>query len=56
MASNTGKTTTRREIRGKSAGRTSRAAKAKNGTPSFPIHPQGYDPKAADAKPITSSK
>ncbi len=22
-----------------------------NGTPKFAIHPEGYDPKAADAKP-----
>ena len=22
-----------------------------NGTPAFPIQPEGYDPKAADAKP-----
>jgi hypothetical protein len=56
MASYTGKTTTRREIRAKSAGRSGRAARAKNGTPSFPIHPEGYDAKAADAKPTTSSK
>ncbi len=21
------------------------------GTPKFPVHPEGYDPKAADAKP-----
>lgn len=56
MASYTGKTTTRREIRAKSAGRSSRAARAKQGTPSFPIHPEGYDPKAADSKPATSSK
>ncbi len=21
------------------------------GTPAFPIHPEGYDPKAADARP-----
>ena len=23
----------------------------KFGTPKFPVHPEGYDPKAADAKP-----
>jgi len=56
MVSYTGKTTTRREIRAKTAGRASRAVKAKNGTPSFPIHPEGYDPKAADAKPQAESK
>jgi hypothetical protein len=51
MVSYTGKTTTRREIRAKSAGRRTRIAKSKQGTPSFPIHPPGYDPKAADARP-----
>jgi hypothetical protein len=23
----------------------------KRGTPTFPVHPEGYDPNAADAKP-----
>lgn len=23
--------------------------------PAFPIHPEGYDPKAADAKPVKKS-
>lgn len=23
----------------------------RNGTPAFPVHPAGYDPKAADARP-----
>lgn len=54
MVSYTGKTTTRREIRAKSAGRASRALKAKAGTPAFPIHPEGYDPNAPDAKPQAS--
>lgn len=51
MVSYTAKTTTRREIRAKSAGRKSRIERSKKGTPSFPIHPEGYDPKAPDAKP-----
>ena len=25
------------------------------GTPAFPIHPEGYDPKAPDAKPVPES-
>lgn len=54
MVSYTGKTKTRREIRAKSAGRITRISKAKHGTPSFPIHPEGYDPKAPDAKPAAS--
>lgn len=55
MVSFTARTTTRREIRAKSAGRAARAARAKAGTPKFPIHPPGYDPKAADAKPATKA-
>ena len=27
----------------------------KRGTPAFPIHPEGYDPKAPDAKPEAGS-
>ncbi|MEZ4300104.1 MAG: hypothetical protein R3B70_34470 [Polyangiaceae bacterium] len=27
-----------------------------NTTPAFPIHPEGYDPKAADAKPQPASE
>ena len=50
MVSLTAKSTTRREIRAKSAGRASRAKRAKQGTPAFPIHPEGYDAKAPDAK------
>jgi hypothetical protein len=26
------------------------------GTPAFPVHPEGYDPKAADAKPAKAAK
>jgi len=51
MVSLTAKSTTRREIRAKSAGRASRAKRAKQGTPAFPVHPAGYDANAADAKP-----
>ena len=51
MVSNTRHTQTRREIRAKSAGTATKRARAKAGTPAFPIHPEGYDPKSADAKP-----
>lgn len=54
MVSFTAKSRTRRQIRAKSAGRARRALKGKSGTPSFPIHPEGYDPKAPDAKPQAS--
>jgi hypothetical protein len=52
MVSNTRQTQTRREIRGKSAGSARKRFNAKNGTPAFAVHPEGYDPKAADAKPV----
>ena len=55
MVSLTGKTTTRREIRAKTAGRAARSQRAKSGTPAFPVHPEGYDSKAADAKPSADS-
>jgi len=32
--------------------KTKRANRAQ-GTPPFPIHPEGYDPKAQDARPVT---
>ncbi len=54
MVSLTAKSTTRREIRAKSAGRAARAKRAKQGTPAFPIHPDGYDAKAPDAKPSSA--
>lgn len=50
MVSLTRHTRTRREIRKKTAGRATGKVRAKDGTPAFPIHPEGYDPKAPDAK------
>ena len=32
-------------------GKWNKRARRREGTPSFPVHPQGYDPKAADARP-----
>lgn len=55
MVSYTRQTTTRREIRAKSAGRAAKRARAKAGTPAFPIHPPGYDAKAADALPSAAA-
>jgi hypothetical protein len=37
----------KKSTQGKRNKRTLRA----NGTPAFPVHPEGYDPKAADARP-----
>jgi hypothetical protein len=31
-------------------GKWNKRARRREGTPSFPVHPQGYDPKAADAR------
>jgi hypothetical protein len=50
MVSNTKQSQTRREIRAKAAGRAGKKERAKAGTPAFPVHPEGYDPKAADAQ------
>jgi len=41
-------TTRRRRVRSRQRGRWN---KHKGETPTFPIHPEGYDPKAADARP-----
>ncbi len=27
-----------------------------HGTPAFPLQPEGYDPKAADAKPVQTTQ
>jgi hypothetical protein len=50
MVSNTKQSQTRREIRAKAAGRAGKKERAHSGTPVFPVHPEGYDPKAADAR------
>lgn len=53
MVSATQQTETRRAIRQRRAGRLSKRARMQAGTPKFPVHPEGYDPKAPDAKPTT---
>lgn len=50
MVSLTRKTQRRRELRLKKAGRKSARLRARASTPRFPVHPEGYDPKAPDAK------
>ena len=54
MVSNTGQTKAIRKNRDKKAGRKRKRLMTKRGTPTFPVHPEGYDPKAADAKPPAS--
>ncbi|HTM46454.1 MAG TPA: hypothetical protein VL137_15945 [Polyangiaceae bacterium] len=51
MVSATTQTRRRRTIRKQRAGRLSNSDLVKRATPSFPVHPAGYNPKAADAKP-----
>lgn len=50
MVSSTRQSERRRVINKKRGGRDNKKARARAGTPAFPIHPEGYDPKAADAK------
>jgi hypothetical protein len=50
MVSATRHTETRREMRHKRAGRAAKLKRFRAGTPAFPVHPDGYDKKAADAK------
>ena len=50
MVSNTKQSQTRRELRNKAAGQAGKKYRGKNGTPAFPVHPEGYDPKAPDAR------
>lgn len=54
MASNTKQTTRRRQLNERRANRSDKRKRFLAGTPAFPVHPEGYDPKAADAKPQKS--
>jgi hypothetical protein len=56
MVSNTGQTRSIRANHRRKAGKKRKRMMTKRGTPAFPIQPVGYDPKAADAKPITAVK
>lgn len=48
MVSSTAQTERRRRLKQKRAGRGNR--KFQVPTPAFPVHPEGYSPKAVDAK------
>jgi len=50
MVSNTCQSDRRRAIRWGTAGKRKAKARVRLGTPAFPVHPAGYNPKAADAK------
>jgi hypothetical protein len=54
MVSSTRQTERRRNIRARNAGAARKRKAAHSGTPKFPVHPDGYDVKAADAKPVKS--
>ncbi len=50
MVSYTCQTDRRRRIRKKNAGKGTAKMRVLAGTPRFPVHPEGYNPQAADAK------
>lgn len=50
MVSSTRQTERRRAINKSRLGRPNKKARVRAGTPTFPVHPEGYDPGAADAK------
>ncbi|MCC6664638.1 MAG: hypothetical protein IT375_12870 [Polyangiaceae bacterium] len=50
MVSSTKQSERRRAINTARNGRSQKRARAKATTPAFPIHPEGYDANAADAK------
>jgi hypothetical protein len=51
MVSRTQKTKRRRYNRDRELARSRKRKANQAGTPAFPIHPEGYNPSAADAKP-----
>lgn len=54
MVSATQQSERRRTIRARKAGKKTAKLRAKQGTPAFAVHPEGYDPKKPDAKPAKS--
>jgi hypothetical protein len=56
MVSSTRQSERRRNIRSGNAGRARKSAEARGSTPKFPIHPEGYDPTAPDAKRPAATK
>lgn len=51
MVSATQQTKRRRYNRDRRLAKARKRASAKAGTPAFPLHPEGYNPQAPDAKP-----
>ena len=58
MVSSTKQSERIRKRHHRQAGKRRKREMRAQGTPAFPIHPEGYDPKAPDAKPAakTASK
>lgn len=50
MVSNTQQTKRRRYNRDRQLAKAKKRASFRAGTPAFPLHPEGYDTNAADAK------
>lgn len=50
MVSLSQQTWRRRNLRDSKLGRDKKKARERAGTPAFPVHPEGYDPQAPDAK------
>jgi hypothetical protein len=55
MVSLTQQTDRRRKIRHRRAGRPGAKLRMRTSSPTFPVHPEGYDPTAPDAKKSAKS-
>ena len=56
MVSLTQKVERIRKRKAKKIGKHNKRLRRRVGTPVFPIHLEGYDPKAADARPVSSAE
>jgi hypothetical protein len=56
MVSSTQQTERRRYNRDRNLARARKRVTGRASTPTFPIHPEGYDPNAADAKKSSSNQ
>jgi hypothetical protein len=45
-----------RKRKGTKNGKWNKRARRAAGTPAFPVHPEGYDPRAADARPAKAAQ
>jgi hypothetical protein len=55
MVSNTQQFERIRKRKATTNGKWNKRARRRLGTPAFPVHQEGYDPRAADAKPTAPS-